>query len=237
MYISSQISAASASEKMDLQARLRLLAGSDMFSGLPQAALMRLAVSMTARDFSRGAAVFRKGDEAAAMFAVFAGQIRIAVGCADGRGHVLRTLQPGAFFGEIGVLDGQRRTADAVAVTKCRVLLLDRRQVIQVIEQQPGFALKVMAILCERLRVTSGRVEDLVFQTLSTRLATVLLDLIKGSRTGSVDMTQVELSELTGVTRESVNKKLRCWQDSGVVKLQPGRIMVVDPVAMRRLAG
>jgi len=237
MYIAPHISAVTGPDQVDVRGRLRLLAGSAMFSGLPQSLLLRLAVSMTARDYARGASVFRQGDDATAMFAVMAGQVRITVGCADGRGHVLRTLQQGAFFGEIAVLDGQHRTADAIAATKCRLLLLDRHHVLQLIEQQPRVAIQVMAALCERLRATSAQMEGLLFQSLSTRLAALLLELTGSSRTGSVDITQAELSELTGVTRESVNKKLRSWQNSGLVKLQPGRIVILDCAGIRRLAG
>ncbi len=215
-------------EGIDLQARVRLLRDSRLFGSLSVADQTSLALAMTERVVACGATVFRQHDIAGALFAVMAGQVRIMLGSADGRGHVLRSLGQGEFFGEIAVLEGARHNADALAVTKCRLLLLDRKRLVKLLEAQPGVALNLIGLLCDRLRLTSDHVEGLLFQSLESRLSNALLERVAGRKSASVNITQAELGELTGVTRESVNKKLRAWQVAGLVSLQPGRVVVLD---------
>jgi len=220
---------------IDLQARLRLLAESQLFRGMARSDQMSLALAMDERVVSQGADIFRQGDDAATLFAVMAGQVRIVLGIADGRGHVLRCVGTGEVFGEIAVLDGARHSADALAVTNCRLLLIDRRRLLEVLEQQPCVAMNLIAMLGDRLRVTSGHVEGLLFHSLDARLASVLLDHLSGRKSASVNLTQAELGEMTGVARETVNKKLRAWQAAGLVALQPGRVVVLDLARLHAL--
>jgi CRP-like cAMP-binding protein len=207
--------------------RKRALRASRIFGALSDEALESLAAAMTECAFDSGQEIFAQSDEGSAVFAVLAGQVRLVVGGADGREHVLRIAGPGDFFGEIAVLDGQKRTADAVAATKCRLLVLERRRLLALMAQCPALALNLISVLCERLRSTSAQVEGLLFHSLSRRLADVLLDLCAARGGTTIDITQTELGQLTGVTRESINKKLRAWQAAGFVALQPGRIVVL----------
>lgn len=187
-----------------------------------------------------GEAIFRQMDEGSGLFAILAGQVRIVIGGTDGREHVLRLLGPSEMFGEISVLDGRPRSADAIAVTNCRLLLLERRNLLAFIASQPSVAIGLIALLCERLRDTSAQIEGLLFHTLSERLASTLLGLGNGKTHGkttavSINVTQTELGQLTGVTRESVNKKLRAWQTAGLVDVQPGRIRIMDADSLKRM--
>jgi CRP-like cAMP-binding protein len=218
---------------IDLAARLRLIADSHLFRGMAMSDQVSLALAMDERRVRSGANIFRQGDEATALFAVMAGQVRIVLGSADGRGHVLRCLGTREFFGEIAVLEGAQHGADALAVTNCQLLMLDRRRLVDLLERQPRVAMNLIAMLGDRLRATSGQVEGLLFQSLDSRLADVLLQLLAGRKTASVNITQAELGEMTGVTRETINKKLRAWQAAGMVSLQPGRVVVLDPVRLR----
>lgn len=210
-----------------VHARLRALRASRIFAALPQAALETLAARMTERQCDPGQAIFAQSDDGSALFAVLAGQVRLVVGGADGREHVLRMAGPGDVFGEIAVLDGFARTADAVAATRCRLLVLERRRLMALLADCPELAINLISVLCERLRATSAQVEGLLFHSLSKRLADVLLDLCAARGGSTIDITQTELGRLTGVTRESINKKLRAWQAAGLVCLQPGRIVVL----------
>jgi len=221
------------SARADLRLRVRLLAGSRLFAALPQPALATLAASMIERQAETGQAIFLQGDPGTALFAVLAGQVRIVVGGADGREHVLRTAGAGDIFGEVAVLDGHSRTADAIAATNCRLLVLERRRLLTLLEQQPALAITLLAVLCDRLRSTSTQVEGLLFHSLPKRLAAVLLDKLAARRGNAIDITQSELGKLTGATREWVNKKLRAWQAAGLVALQPGRVMVLQPEMLR----
>jgi len=210
-----------------------VLAGSRLFAALPEPALTTLAASMTERQADTGQAIFLQGDPGTALFAVRAGQVRIVVAGTDGREHVLRTAGPGDIFGEVAVLDGQPRTADAIAATNCRLLVLERRRLLALLEQQPALAITLLAVLCDRLRSTSTQVEGLLFHSLPKRLAAVLLEKLAARRGNTIDITQSELGKLTGGTREWVNKKLRAWQAAGLVALQPGRVMVLQPEMLR----
>jgi CRP/FNR family cyclic AMP-dependent transcriptional regulator len=225
-----------APERADtLQTRLHLLRGSHLFAGMPADALQTLALGMKQRQACPTEAIFLRTDEASAMFAILVGQVRIVIGSADGREHVLRVLGPGEMFGEIGVLDGRPRSADAIAITRCRLLLLERRNLLELVMSQPAVAIGLIEILCERLRDTTTRVEGLIFHTLSERLASALLSLGKGKAFAVVNVTQTELGHMTGVTRESVNKKLREWQAAGLVALQAGRVRIMDSDRLKRL--
>jgi CRP-like cAMP-binding protein len=217
----------------DLRLRARLLAGSRLFAALPEPTLNALAAAMTERHAETGQAIFLQGDPGTSLFAVLAGQVRIVVGGTDGREHVLRVATPGDVFGEIAVLDNQPRTADAIAATNCRLLVLDRRRLLALMEQQPAIAINLLAVLCDRLRTTSTQVEGLLFHSLPKRLAGALLDLLASRKGNAIDITQSELGQLTGATREWVNKKLRAWQAAGLVALQPGRVLVLQPELLR----
>jgi CRP-like cAMP-binding protein len=223
-----------------LQIRLRILRGSHLFAAMPPDALEILAASMKEVQAASGEAIFRQMDEGSGLFAILAGQVRIVIGGTDGREHVLRLLGPSEMFGEISVLDGRPRSADAIAVTNCRLLLLERRNLLALIASQPSVAIGLIALLCERLRDTSAQIEGLLFHTLSERLASTLLGLGNGKTHGnktaiSINVTQTELGQLTGVTRESVNKKLRAWQTAGLVDVQPGRIRIMDADSLKRM--
>jgi CRP-like cAMP-binding protein len=150
----------------DLRPRLRLLAASRLFAALPESCLHAIAGAMTERIAECGEAIFLQSDPGSALFAVIAGQVRILVGGADGREHVLRLAGPGDIFGEIAVLDSQPRSADAIAVTNCRLLVLERRRLLALLEQQPAIAINLLAVLCDRLRATSAQVEGLLFHSL-----------------------------------------------------------------------
>jgi CRP/FNR family cyclic AMP-dependent transcriptional regulator len=218
-----------------LQTRLRILSGSRLFAGLPVDALEAFALAMKRRHVARAEAIFLRTDEGSALFAILSGQVRIVIGGTDGREHVLRMLGPGEMFGEIALLDGRPRSADAIAVTRCRLLLLERRSLLALIASRPALAIGLIGILCERLRDTTAQVEGLLFHTLSERLASALLGLRKGETSASINVTQTELGHLIGVTRESVNKKLRAWQAAGLVELQPGRVRFMDADGLKRL--
>jgi CRP-like cAMP-binding protein len=205
-----------------------------MFSSLSPGSLEALAAAMSERQAECGEEIFHQGDPGTALFAVASGEVRVVVGGDDGRDHVLRIAGPGEVFGEISVLDGRPRSADAIAATRCRLLVLERRHLLALMEREPGVALSLIGVLSEKLRATSAQLESLLFHSLSKRLATVLLDLLCNRRGSAIDITQTELGRLTGVTRESVNKKLRAWQAAGFVSLQPGRVVVLVPDALRR---
>ncbi len=125
----------------------------------------------------RGATIFSKGDPGNSLIAVISGTVKISVSSADGRSAILNLIGAGEIFGEISVLDGQARSADATANTNCEIFVIDRREFIPFVRSQPALAMKFIELLCTRLRWTSDQVEQVILQNLPGRLASALIRL------------------------------------------------------------
>ena len=188
----------------------------------------------------RGATIASRGDPGNSLFAVIAGTVKISVSSPDGRTAILNLIGPGEIFGEVALLDGGSRTADATANTNCELFIVDRRDFIPFVRSQPALAMKLIELLCTRLRWTSDQVEQVILQNLPGRLASALLRLAerhKATRGGrTIAVTQQEISEMVGMTRESINKQLRAWSGRGWVRLEHGAIVVLKPEPLQLLA-
>jgi CRP-like cAMP-binding protein len=145
-------------------------------------------------------------------------------------------MHEGDFFGEIALLDGKERTADATAMTDSELLVVPRRSLLALLERRPDAAIGLMHVLCERLRRTNEQVEDLAFLDLEARIAKVLVRLAEengGARKPvGVKISQRALGELVGGSRESVNKHLQDWKRSGIIAIEKGSIMIQDVDAL-----
>jgi len=145
----------------------------------------------------------------------------------------------GGIVGEIALLDGRPRTADAFAVSDCELMQIDRRDFVPLLTENPEIALKLIEILCGRIRHTSAQVEDITFLNLPGRLAKTLLWLSAQSdspQTRKVSMTQREIGQIIGMSRESTNKQLREWEDKKWLKLERGGVVVLDPRPLTEIA-
>ena len=181
--------------------------------------------------------IFAKGDPGNSMMAVLKGRIMISTPSLDGRQVVLTVMHDGDVFGEIGMLDGKERTADATAMTDCEVLIVPRGSLLALLERRPELCLRLLIVLCERLRRTNEQVEDLAFLDLEARIAKVLVRLAEESGSATlppiaVKISQRTLGELAGGSRESVNKHLQDWKRSGIIALGKGSIVVNDLKAL-----
>ena len=149
----------------------------------------------------------------------------------DGRNAILNIIGPGEIFGEMALLDGGVRSADAIANSNCELFVIDRREFIPFVKSQPTLAMRFIELLCERLRRTSDQVEQIILQNLPGRLASALLRLSEKHelhrRARTIAMTQQEISEMVGMTRESINKQLRAWAARDWVRLEHGAIVVL----------
>ena len=137
------------------------------------------------------------------------------------------------------MLDGRPRTADATAMTDCELMMIERRDFLDLVRSQPEIALKLMEVLCARLRHTSEQVEDVLFLDLPGRLAKILLQLTEKaqpSQAHRVAITQREIGQMIGMSRESTNKQLRDWEDRHWVRLERGGVVVLEPDALAAIA-
>jgi len=220
---------------------LALLRNHPIFCDLEPEALDQLCRYAKHSTLKRGATIFSKGDPGNSLFAVISGTVKISISSADGRRAILNLIGAGEIFGEIAVLDGQARTADATANTNCEIFAIDRREYLPFVRSQPELAMKFIELLCTRLRWTSDQVEQVILQNLPGRLAGALIrltdkedKLASGGRT--IAITQQEISEMVGMTRESINKQLRVWAVRNWVRLEHGAIVVLDTAPLQALA-
>ena len=222
-----------------------LVDGHALFAGLSKADLDSLLARARVEQYTAGRKIFEKGAPGRSMMAIIRGSVRISAASASAdRELVFSILQPGEIFGEIALLDGQRRTADATAVTDCELMVLDHREFIPFLERRPDVSLQLLRVFCHRLRHTNEHVEHAVFEHIDRRLARTLLHLASNTpRTGKADdldglirVSQQELADMIGASRESINKKLRGWQSAGLVRLGTRSIVITDLAAIKALA-
>jgi CRP/FNR family cyclic AMP-dependent transcriptional regulator len=194
------------------------------------------------RRFTDGQVIFQKGDPGLSMMAVLRGRVRISSCSEEGKEITLSIVQPGQIFGEIALLDRSQRSADATAIGECAVLSIDQREFTSFLGQHPEITSRLLSMLCERLRGANEMIEDMVFLDLPARLARLLLKLTRscGRKTGErvcigLKLSQKDLGNLIGVSRESVNKQLRAWQDKGLIAVQEGYITLLRPQDLEAL--
>jgi len=199
----------------------------------------RLIAYAHSKTIAAGTSIFARGDAGTSLFAVCAGTVKITNHSADGRDALFNLLHAGEIFGEIALLDGRPRTANAFALTRCELMVIDRRDFIPIVKEQPEIALKLIEVLCARLRHVSEHVEDVLFLDLPGRLAKTLLRLSEqGEPSGAgrkVAITQREIGQIIGMSRESTNKQLREWEQQNWVRLERGGITVLRPSALAEI--
>jgi CRP/FNR family transcriptional regulator, cyclic AMP receptor protein len=221
----------------------RLLADCVLFRGLTADEKNILVGRARLRRFQVGETIFLMGAPGDSMMAVLDGSVRISVPSPEGKEIVLTIVHPAEFFGEIAVLDGKERTADATALTACSLAILDRRDILAFLEQHPNGWASFVDVLCERLRRTTIQIAEVALLELPIRLAKALLrmgiaerDPVSGQPQYQIQLSQRELGNIVGATRESVNKCLREWQRTGTVQIEGISIRIMDRAALESLA-
>jgi CRP/FNR family cyclic AMP-dependent transcriptional regulator len=196
------------------------------------------------RRFADGQTIFQKGEAGPSLMAVLDGRVRISSCSPEGKEVILSIVEPGQIFGEIALLDGQARSADATAAGDCTVLVIDRPEFNAFLERNPQITARLLSFLCQRLRGADEMIEEMAFLEVPGRLARLLLRLARsyGHRTDGghrigLKLAQQDLGNLIAASRESVNKTLRAWQDAGVIDMQQGYITLLRPDDLEGLAG
>src|SRR6266481_7202441 len=218
--------------------KLAVLRKHPIFCDLDNEAFEQLCRYAKHSTLKRGTTIVSKGDPGNSLIAVISGTVKISVTSPDGRSAILNLIGAGEIFGEVALLDGLARTADATANTNCEIYVIDRRDFIPFVRSQPALAMKLIELLCTRLRWTSDQVEEVILQNLPGRLASALLRLTEKHKPGdrTIAITQQEISEMVGMSRESINKQLRAWAARSWVRLEHGAIVVLNAEILRELA-
>jgi CRP/FNR family cyclic AMP-dependent transcriptional regulator len=213
--------------------RRALLARSEVLRHLSAAQLDLLAQRCTVRRVAAGEAVFERGAPGSSLLGVISGRVKVSVLSTDGRELILNIIKPGEVFGEIALLDGGERTANASALASGELLVLQRRDFLPLLEHDPALGLRLIELLCRRLRVTSQQVEDMQFLDLSVRLARALLQLaetdgttVARGRRLNVKLSQSDLGTLIGASRERISRQLATWQRDGLLSHEAGILTI-----------
>jgi CRP/FNR family transcriptional regulator len=218
---------------------VELLSRVPLFSELSREELERISRVAIPRSYPAGVRVFHEGDRSDACYLVRSGDLRVTREHPDGRAIALATLGPGDIFGELAMLDGQARSASVETLTDSSLLALGAADFRRLLGEHSQISVKLVAALTRRLRETNERVARQSFQTVPSRVAGVLTQLIAeeaapDGRSGvTIRMTQADLAQLAGTSRESVSRFLATLERAGVVSVGRGRVTVVEPRRLR----
>jgi CRP-like cAMP-binding protein len=220
----------------------KLFEGHSLFGILSAEDIDALLLHARFERYPAGRLIFARGSPGRSMMAVLGGSVRISTTSPSGREAVLAILNAGEIFGELALLDGGERTADAVALNDCDLLVIDQRDFIPFLESRADLCIGLLKLLSQRLRRTDELVEVALFERLESRLAKALVELATGGGAASaagppfvLRVSQQEMGSIVGASRENVNKQLRAWQRAGLLELGKRRIVIRDLEALEEL--
>ncbi|ADG86936.1 transcriptional regulator [Thermobispora bispora] len=212
-----------------------ILMKAPLFSALDPESAAALRASITEIELSKGQTVFSEGEEGDRLYVVLEGKIKLARTSSDGRENLLSVLGPGEMFGELSLFDPRPRTASAIALTHVRLAGLGHDDLRPWLTGRPEVAVHLLRALAQRLRRTNDVIADLVFSDVPGRVAKQLLDLADrfGTKTEDGvrvhhDLTQEELAQLVGASRETVNKALADFAQRGWLRIEAKAVVILD---------
>jgi CRP-like cAMP-binding protein len=215
-----------------------LLRRHPFFSALSARDAQELSKRTRSRRVAAGHVLFQQGDAGDGLYGILAGRVAFTVDSVNGKGLILNVLGPGEFFGEIALLDGQGRTATAVARDACHLLFIARKEFMAFFGDRPEAMSRIIELLCARLRRSTEYIADTAFLDLSTRLAKQLVTLAQddgSSPQAAVRISHAELAAMLGVSRERVSMQLAAWGDRGILDQGRGHLVVRDRQALQHV--
>ena len=218
-----------------------LLGAIGLFATLSDEELEDVAEVAQLVRFGRGETLFSEGDQSNACYMIVSGHASALREYSGGRAITLARFGPGDLFGELAMLDGQRRSATVRALDALDAVAIEGADMRRLLRRHPDIAIKMIAALGQKLRQTNERLAGQSFQTVQSRVAKTLLELVEavqaeGSAEGSVLIkgTQAELARLAGSSRESASRFLAVLERAGIITQGRGRLTVHDPAALER---
>lgn len=219
------------------------LRGALLFSALDDEAAQALRASMTEHKAAKGAVIFAEGDLGDRLYLVISGKVKLGTHADDGRENMFAVLGPGEMFGELSLFDPSPRAATAVALTDVILLGLANDALQPWLAGRPEVALGLLRALARRMRKTHDSLSDLVFTDVPGRVAKALIELAKkfGQSEGdglrvNHDLTQEELAQLVGASRETVNKALADFVQRGWIVLEQKSVLILEIARLERRA-
>ena len=212
-----------------------------VFSALLPDELERVARVVVTRRFEAGEVVFKEGDQGSTCYVVRSGRTRAVREHPDGRSITLAHFGPGDIFGEMAMLDGERRSATVESIEDTDAIAILSVDMHRLLREYPDISVKLIAALGRRLRETNDRLARQSFQTVQSRVAAVLADLVSTARAEGnteadvvITATQAELAQLAGSSRESASRFLAVLERAGIISQGRGKLTVHDPEALGR---
>ena len=222
-----------------------LLTGHFLFKSLDEEGIEGIAKLFKERHAKRGQTLFMKGDKSQDMMLVVEGMIHIIANSPDGKEVILNAIGPGGIIGELALLDGNPRSAQANVVEDCRMLVITRRDFMGLLRQEPDLAIQLISLLCQKLRDASSLAENIALNSIPVRLAQFLLkefkvDLakIKANETFILEHTQTKIGNFIGSGRERVNKVLHEWESKAIISIAPDNkiVTILNPNVLKKIA-
>jgi CRP/FNR family cyclic AMP-dependent transcriptional regulator len=224
--------------------RLRAaLAAIPLFAALEPGDLRRISGCARTERVQAADIVIERGAPADALYAVAAGKLKVVAPRHAGRDATLHILGPGDVFGEVALFDTEGRTARVTAIEESVLLVIDRREFVDLLSRSPELSRRLLSLMANRIKNTIAHFDATTSLDVPQRLARKLLFLAEhyGVREGTgvaitLKLSQSELGDLVDSTRQSVNRELRRWNEAGILAMDDGRIVVVDAAALRGIA-
>jgi len=223
----------------------RVLSEHELLGRLKAKELKKLLASARVQRFGAGEILFRRGDRGDKLFVVLSGRIMIGTRLGPGKVNVLDVLGEGRIFGEVALLDGAERAADAVALVESRLMVIERGDFTSFLDDHGEAAQRLMAALCERVRSISEpeSYQAVRVAKLPVRLAKKLLLLAEvygeSTRHGvriDLNLLQGDLGKMTAFSREAINRQMRSWGKQRLIEDDAGTITIRDPKQLRRIS-
>jgi CRP/FNR family transcriptional regulator len=220
---------------------IELLQRVPLFEALAEEDLAQVAEVAVPRRFRSGEIVFREGDSSDTCYVIRSGHARAVREHSDGRSIAIAHFGPGDIFGELAMLDDERRSATIEMLEPTEVVGILGPDMRRLLREHPDIAVKLIGALAHRLRETNERLARQSFQTVQSRVAQVVSQLVQTARAeGALDRdvmivsTQAELAQLAGSSRESASRFLAVLERAGIITQGRGRLTVHDPAALER---
>ncbi|MBW1821008.1 MAG: Crp/Fnr family transcriptional regulator [Deltaproteobacteria bacterium] len=228
---------------MPISSPQQLLNKIPLFNSLSDSDLESLSECVRLQSLKKGQTLFRKGDEGSSLYIIKQGTIKIVLPSRLGDEVIVTIFSEGDFFGEMALFDGKPRSADALAMESTKIYILSRKDFLLFLHSNINAMESILSQLTKRLRDTDDFLEGTCFLNVSARLAKKLLDLAGSygrqdadSVYIDLDLTQKELGDMIGSTRESINKELKILRDKGLITMQENKIQIIDMARLKRRA-
>ncbi|EEI28237.1 MULTISPECIES: CRP-like cAMP-activated global transcriptional regulator GlxR [Corynebacterium] len=220
-----------------------VLSRAGIFQGVDPVAVNNLIKELETIRFGRGTTIFEEGDPGSRLYIITSGKVKLARHANDGRENLLQVMGPSDMFGELSIFDPGPRTSSAVCVTDVHAATMNSDQLRMWLSAHPEIAEQLLRVLARRLRRTNNNLADLIFTDVPGRVAKTILQLANrfGVHENGVlrvnhDLTQEEIAQLVGASRETVNKALATFAHRGWIQLEGKSIVILQTEALARRA-